>query len=138
MDKKNDLLVVPTGTVLLVSIFTILLIVMFTVLTISSVSSDEVLMQKTVEGINGYYEADGKAEIILSKLDVLYDNGENVNFESEISNLGCDIVNSNSDGSVLVEYSVPISELKELVVNVNFKANSSFEKICWKVVTIID
>ena len=106
------------GSSLLV-IFAVLCLTIFSLLTLSTVQADNRMAEASYRAVQGYYEADAKAEEILAKL-------RQGNLPENVTKEGN-----------LYSYTCPVSGLQALEVEVQI-AEDSYKVLRWQVVSTTD
>ena len=112
------------GAVSIVLVFTVLCLTLFAVITYSQSRSDKALADAAARMVLGYYEADLTAERVLAELRL------NVP-ESGLIN-GINVSVTNIDDKVKVQYSIPVTEDKQLHVEAVISPSSDYEILVWK------
>lgn len=68
MNDKKRMAMPATGGSSLLVIFAVLALTVFAILSISTVTADKKLADRSAESVQGYYEADCRAEMILAEI----------------------------------------------------------------------
>ena len=137
MENDEKKVIVPMGISSLITILVTVIILLFTVITISQVSNEKILTEKTVEGITQYYQAENKAELKLADINNFLNKYSYTEFKKESLNLKIDIINSENTDEIIVEYKENINNYKELLVRVKFNLiDKTYQKLSWKIVSL--
>ena len=125
-DKKRSFSPPTIGGSSLLVIFAVLCLTVFALLSLSTVQSDGRLSDKTLEATVGYYEADSRAEEILSSL--------RCGFIPEGVTKGDMVTGFTGD---IYSYSVAITDSQALEVDVIIKG-SDYRILRWQTVSTTD
>lgn len=130
MDKKYNSMGLPIGGPTLLMIFVILCINIFAVISYMSALRDYNLSEKAAENITMYYEADSKAEIILSNILAEYNKKPDTIYKFKEA----DGFSAKDKGSsILFQYNVDIKQDMKLKVVVEVsKITKRYDIIMWK------
>ena len=118
MSKKKQLSPPVVGASSLLVIFAVLCLTVFALLSISTVRADGRLGDKVQSAVTGYYQADCRAEEILSRLR-----------SGEIPE-GVTVENG------IYTYACPISDTQVLAVQVTI-TKSSYRILCWQTMSTV-
>ena len=135
---------VSVGGSSILLIFVLLALTTFAVLSLVSAIADRNLTGKSAIAATQYYEADGKAEEILEKIDTALNSVSGDGEDAFYSEAGA--VLSGIDASILIDgdkvsYAVPLNDSQELRVSLTLTYSSSpqlFELREWRVVNTGD
>ena len=111
----------------LLTVFAVLCLTVFALLSLSTVRADLRLAQRSRQAVQDYYAADCRAQEILARLRTGQPLPEGVSVET-VS------VDYADHGEEIHSYAVPISDTRELQVEVRMDAPDDYEVLRWQVV----
>lgn len=126
------------GYVSVMVIFVTVCLTLFAVLSLHAAGSDDAFNERSGEYLRQYYAADAKALDILAKLDSSARTAAEEGlfqeaFELSAEELGASV--SPVRGGCKARYSVKINDRQDLMCEVVFSENGSFEKTRWQSVS---
>ncbi len=131
-ERKN---VVATGVISLITFFTVLLLTSLSFLILSTARTDSELAVKTAEAVTQHYTADREAEVTLFELHSWYRESGGLTAE-QLKDKGFTLLTDEEFDGVVVEYTVPINDKKDLYIKVGFPTGKdSVERLSWKAVS---
>ena len=119
MDKRKNTFPTGVGVSSLLVIFAVLCLTVFALLSISTVKADLRLSEQSVRTVEGYYEADCRAEEILARL------------------RGGEIPSGVTKNGDIYTYACPISDTQTLAVQVKL-SGTDYEILRWQAVSTVD
>ena len=112
----------------LLTVFAVLCLTVFALLSLSTVRADLRLAQHSRQAVQDYYAADARAQEVLARLR----QGE---FPEDVEITVADYAGwSGGQGWSEYSYTVPISDTRELQVEVRMDAPDDYEVLRWQVV----
>lgn len=111
----------------LLTVFAVLCLTVFALLSLSTVRADLRLAQRSRQAVQDYYAADARAQEVLARLRTGQPLPEGVLVET-VS------VDYADHGEEIHSYAIPISDTRELQVEVRIDTSDDYEVLRWQVV----
>jgi hypothetical protein len=120
------------GVSSVIAILVILVLVVFAALSITTSKADLTLSQKTADGVQAFYAADGAAEERMAEVAAAIEASPRDWAEA----LGdAYTVVPDGTGGKLIQYTEPIDEHRDLVVELRAAPNGALTRKLWQVVS---
>ncbi|MCL2548468.1 MAG: hypothetical protein FWE76_04800 [Symbiobacteriaceae bacterium] len=117
---------IGVGTASIVLVFAVLCLTIFSLISLSAATGDMALVDAEVNLVCAYYNADTLAEMVLDSLLQVTPF-----FAESYHEIAIQVFWYNGGSYAIVEYVCPISERKELSVNVKI-GEGYYDILCWK------
>ena len=126
---RNEKLGVPGhGAVSIVLVFTVLCLTLFAVITFSQSTANKALADTAARMVVGYYEADTLAERMLAQLRC----APTPDMPQTVFISGVKVTLVKIDEATAAHFRIPVTEYKELVVEVAIKNSDEYEVLVWR------
>lgn len=141
--NKNDYPVINIGSASLLVIFLILCLVTFAALTLSGAVSDYRFSRKLADRQTAYYEANNRAQALLSEIDSLCASPEGWKQAESLSTDDIPVTLSEGPDFPVIRFSVPVNDTQDLAVALKLQPSADGgSSVCtvrqWQLVAATD
>ena len=130
--KKSLSFGTSMGVSSVIAILVILVLIVFSALSITTSKADLTLSQKSADGIKAYYDADAEAEDRMAEIAETIAGG--VDWSTELSQNGYNISSTVGGTPILIAYTIPVDENRNLTVELLADGNGKLTRKLWQVV----